>query len=380
MENTIVETITPSLCIPMVQAMVEDRAPVLLVGPPGVGKTDLTHTVKALTGYDMIVSHPVVMDPTDVKGLGFADWEELVTKFLPFGDLHKAMKATTPTIWFLDDLGQAPAMVQAAFMQLILGRRIGEHELPDCVTFVAATNRRQDRAGVKEFLNPLKSRMVTILHVMTDVDEWCAWAIKNDVPPLIIALIRSKGVDMLFEDNTSADIVNARSPRTWAHAGRVYKNNGYTKYIPEDKFINLYEKDASGKLVRRKVNARRHALERALAGAVGPIGMREVMTLHDFRDQLPDPNAALSDPTSVKLPQMPDILWAFAMTMARMVEPATFGCFLTLVKRINSEASRGEIAGLMLQDAVAVKPELQEQPEFTTQVAHEDGELHELMG
>jgi AAA domain (dynein-related subfamily) len=375
-----VETITPSLCIPMLCAMVEDRAPVLLVGPPGVGKTDITHQVKAITGYDMIVSHPVVMDPTDVKGLGFADWEKLVAKFLPFGDLHRALNAKVPTIWFLDDLGQAPAMVQAAFMQLILARRIGEHELPDCITFVAATNRRQDRAGVKEFLNPLKSRMVTILHVAPCVEDWCEWAWKSGQPATLIALIRSKGLDMLFDENNSPEIENTRSPRTWANAGRVLKNEGYTKHIPKDKEIFVYKAGDDGKAVRTKVNARRQALELALNGAVGRIGKTELLAYHDFASKLPDPNAALANPMGVNLPDMPDVLWVFAMTMARMVEAATFGSFLKLVARVRNEAGRDEIAALMLQDALAVKRELQEQPEFVSQVANEDAELHDLIG
>jgi hypothetical protein len=360
--------------------MVEDRAPVLLVGPPGVGKTDITHKVREITKYDMIVSHPVVMDPTDVKGLGFADWENLVAKFLPFGDLHRALNATVPTIWFLDDVGQAPAMVQAAFMQLVLARRIGEHVLPDCITFVLATNRRQDRAGVKEFLNPLKSRMVTILHVAPCVDDWCAWAYKSGLPSTLIACIRQGGLEMLMDKDISPEIENARSPRTWANAGRVLKNDGYTKYIPADKEIFIYEPDTDGKLVRSKVNARRHALELALNGAVGRVGKTALLSYHDFASKLPDPNMALANPGGVALPDMPDVLWLFAMTMARLVEKANFGSFLTLVARVMDDAGRAEIAALMLQDALVIKPELQEQPEFVTRVAEEDAELHALIG
>jgi hypothetical protein len=89
---------------------------------------------------------------------------------------------------------------------------------------------------------------------------------------------------------------------------------------------------------------------------------------------------ALANPGGVALPDMPDVLWLFAMTMARLVEKANFGSFLTLVARVMDDAGRAEIAALMLQDALVIKPELQEQPEFVTRVAEEDAELHALIG
>jgi hypothetical protein len=57
-------------------------------------------------------------------------------------------------------------------MQLILARRVNSFTLPDCVSFVAASNRRQDKAGVTGILEPVKSRFATILEVSPDLDDW----------------------------------------------------------------------------------------------------------------------------------------------------------------------------------------------------------------
>lgn len=370
----------PSLCVPVLCDMVEDNAPALLVGPPGVAKTSMVMQVQAILQCDIIITHPVVLNPTDVKGLGFADWEKEIAKFLPFGDLLRAKNAKRKTIWFIDDLGQAPAAVQAAFMQLILARRIGEHEISEHITFICATNRRQDRAGVKEFLNPLKSRMVTIIQVVTTVEDWCAWAYDNAIPPALIALIRSKGISMLIDENPSTDIENSRNPRSWENAGRVLRNKGYVSRIPEDLMYDRWEDnpDDPQKKMKVSVNAREYVLHANLQGAVGVEGATDLLSFHRFSSKLPDPATALSAAKTHPLPtdeEDPGILLVFALGMAQVVTEDTFGLFLTLVERIATEAGRGEIAGLMLKDACAIRPSLRSLPEYTKRVALAEGSV-----
>ena len=112
----------------------------LITGAPGTGKSDIVDQATREAGAELIISHPVTSDPTDFKGLGaLVDGE---AKFLPFDQLKDLITATRPTVFFLDDLGQAPPAVQAAAMQLILARRVNGHKVSDAVTFIAATNRK----------------------------------------------------------------------------------------------------------------------------------------------------------------------------------------------------------------------------------------------
>ena len=93
---------------------IENKFPVLIKGSPGVGKTAVAIQACAETDTELIISHPVVSDPTDFKGLPFPVKGGTEATFLPFGDLLQLIKAEKPTVFFLDDLGQAPASVQAA--------------------------------------------------------------------------------------------------------------------------------------------------------------------------------------------------------------------------------------------------------------------------
>src|SRR6185437_7083804 len=166
--------------------------PVLIVGKPGVGKSDVVGQASVDADAEILISHPAVADPTDAKRLPWAEPGAAVATFLPFGDLAQAMSAKKPLVWFLDDLGQASPAVQASFMQLILARRVNGHALPKEVVFIAATNRREDRAGVSGILEPVKSRFAAIVEMDVDTDDWTTWATHNDIRAEVVAFMRMR--------------------------------------------------------------------------------------------------------------------------------------------------------------------------------------------
>lgn len=189
---------------------------VLITGFPGIGKTDLVGQACQRLDYDLLTFHPVVSDPVDFKGLpAFVDGE---ADFHPFGDLKRIITATRPTVAFFDDLGQSPPLVAASIMQLLLARCINTHKVPDCVSFVAATNRKEDKAGVNGLLEPVKGRF-TILKLEPDLDEWCEWAMRHGVPTEWIAFAKFKP-SFLTEFKPMPGIENSPTPRNFFHAAK----------------------------------------------------------------------------------------------------------------------------------------------------------------
>ena len=93
----------PSQLATCLQKTIPAGVPMLIKGAPGVGKSDIVGQACDATGAELLVSHPVVSDPTDYKGLPFA--VDGKARFLPFGDLEALMTAETRTVYFLDDLG-----------------------------------------------------------------------------------------------------------------------------------------------------------------------------------------------------------------------------------------------------------------------------------
>jgi MoxR-like ATPase len=324
--------VKPSQLKDILVRSISARLPVLITGAPGVGKSDCIAQAAAVAGADLILSHPVVSDPTDAKGLPWAEAGAKEATFLPFGDLARAIKAKKPTVWFLDDLGQASPAVQASYMQLLLARCVNGHALPDCVTFVAATNRRTDRAGVSGILEPVKSRFATIVELRADLDEWCQWALDNDLAIELVAFLRFRP-ELLSAFQPSADMTNSPVPRTWANAGKMLK-------------LGL---DAELE----------HA---AIAGAVGDGAAVELMGfLRLFRD-LPNIDAILAG-SDEPLPDSPAALYATVTALGARATEANFGRVGRYAERL-LDGGHGEFSAVLVRDALRREPKIKQTKAF----------------
>jgi hypothetical protein len=321
--------------------------PVLITGAPGVGKSQIVAQAARSAGAEVIVSHPAVSDPTDAKGLPWVSEDRKSAQFLPFGDLAQAVKATTRTVWFLDDLGQAPASVQASFMQLLLARRVNDHVLPDCVTFVAATNRRTDRANVNGILEPVKSRFGAIVDLEPNLDDWCGWALAHQINPQIIAFVRFRP-ELLHKFSPSADLTNSPLPRTWAHASTLM-HLGLTGPI----------------------------LKQAIRGAVGEGASVEFFAFLQVYDELPDLDEIITNPKGWGfLPKKPATLYAVATGLAVKATKATLSPIVTYAERL-ADKGHGEFAALLMRDIVRRDPSMMSEAAFMTALRGPLGRLIE---
>jgi hypothetical protein len=281
--------------------------PVLIKGAPGIGKTDIVTGACKDAGAELIVSHPVVDEPVDYKGLPAIKDDH--AEFLPFGALRRLIESKRPTVYFMDDLGQAPPTVQAAAMQLILARRINGYKVSDHVTFMAATNRKQDKAGVAGILEPVKSRFATIVELEPDLDDWIGWAKATGLPAELIAFIRFRP-QLLFDFAPSVDMTNSPCPRTVYNVARLMALE-----LPENLEFE------------------------AFAGAAGDGFAAELMGFLKIFRQLPDPNMILLDPQGATVPSDPATLYAVCAALSRRVAPGNMDALVTYANRLPDEFS-----------------------------------------
>lgn len=299
--------------------------PVLIKGSPGIGKSEAVMQAARAVNADVILSHPAVSDPTDYKGLPWKAEGENSATFLPFGDLEKAIKAEKLTVFFLDDIGQSAPSVQAACMQLLLAREVAGHKISDKVTFVAATNRREDRAGVSGLLEPVKSRFASIIELEADITSWVSWANANNVNPLIVAFLMFKP-DLLHAFEASADLTNSPSPRTWARVDKLSQLD-----LPLEIQLEAYQ------------------------GAIGKGASIELLAFMDIWASLPDVHQVLLNPDTAPVPDSPAGLYGICGALAAQVSQQTIGAMLRYTQRLPSEFAAFGIKSASQRSSIVTK-------------------------
>ena len=312
----------------------------MITGKPGIGKSDLTDASRIEAGADMHIFHPVVSDPTDFKGLPYAG-NGGEACFLPFSDLNRLINATSPLVAFFDDLGQAPASVQAACMQLFLSRKLNGFQISDHVTFLAATNRKQDKAGVTGILEPVKSRFVSIVELEVSTDDWVRWAItKGNMPVELISFIRFRP-ELLDNFQPTRDITNSPSPRTVANVGKMERAN-----LPAE--------------LRRE----------AVKGAAGEAFATEYLAFLDIFKELPNIDRILLNPDKEKVPSEPAALFAVSGALAGKVNEVNADNAFRYINRMPVEN-----ATACVKDMTIRKPEIANTKPFALWAADNGNEI-----
>lgn len=258
------------------------HTPVMLWGPPGVGKSQMVGQIGTRHAVSVIDIRLSQMEPSDLRGIPFRVGEHVewaIPAILPDADRHGPAG-----ILFLDEITSAPPAVSAAAYQLILDRRLGEYQVPDHWAIFAAGNRQGDRGVTYSMPAPLANRF-SHFEVDTHLDDWVAWAYQNGIDERLIAFLRFRP-ELLFDFDPAHNPVAFPSPRSWEFAHRGLK-----------KFEDHPE-----------------LLQGTLQACVGPAAGIELTAFVNSLDQMPDLDAIVAGET-VPVPREIDLQYAVAAAL-----------------------------------------------------------------
>mgnify|MGYP002395395866 FL=1 len=258
------------------------HTPVMLWGPPGVGKSQMVAQIAQRHRVPVIDIRLSQMEPSDLRGIPFrvdARVEWAVPAILPDSERHGVAG-----VLFLDEITSAPPAVSAAAYQLILDRRLGEYQVPDHWAIFAAGNRQGDRGVTYSMPAPLANRF-SHFEVDTHLDDWVAWAYANGIDERIIAFLRFRP-ELLFDFDPAHNPVAFPSPRSWEFAHRALQ-----KFQHESQL-----------------------LQGTLQACVGPAAGIEVTAFVNSLDQMPDLDAICAG-DDVSVPTEIDLQYAVAAAL-----------------------------------------------------------------
>jgi len=258
------------------------HTPVMLWGPPGVGKSQMIAQVAEKHGVPLIDIRLSQMEPSDLRGIPFRD-NELVEWAIP-AMLPDATRHGANGILFLDEITSAPPSVSAAAYQLILDRKLGAYEIPEGWAIFAAGNRQGDRGVTYTMPAPLANRF-SHFEVDINVDDWVAWAYANDIDDRVIAFVRFRP-ELLFDFDPAHNPSAFPTPRSWEFAHRALQ-----------KFEHQHD-----------------LLLGSLQACVGQAAGIEVKAFIDNLDQMPDLDAIVRG-EQVPAPKEIDLQYAVASAL-----------------------------------------------------------------
>jgi hypothetical protein len=229
------------------------HTPVMLWGPPGVGKSQIIQEIGRHHSAPVIDIRLSQMEPSDLRGIPFRKDESVE--------------------W------------AAAAYQLILDRRLGEYQVPDGWAIFAAGNRQGDRGVTYSMPAPLANRF-SHLDFETHLDDWVLWAYKNNIDERVIAFLRFRP-ELLFDFDPAHNPVAFPSPRSWEFAHRA---------------LQKFEHNSD-------------LLLGSLQACVGPAAGIELKAFVDNLDNLPDIDAITTGDESVPVPTETDLQYAVAAAL-----------------------------------------------------------------
>lgn len=275
------------------------KRPIMLWGPPGVGKSSIIHQATDSLGIEMRDVRVSLLDPVDLRGVphisdGKTEWA--IPSFLP-------TEPDSNGILFLDELPLAPPAMQGALYQLVNDRCIGEYKLPDGWLVVAAGNRAKDRAVSNRMSSALNDRFI---HYDFDVnlDDWTEWAMKNGIKSEVISFIRFR-TNLLHDFDPTMRC--SPTPRSW-------------------QFVS----DALGIVSKA-------AEYDTMCGIIGEGPAAEFLGYLKICRNLPNPDTIILNPLTAMVPEDSATLFAITGSLVERATESTFDAIMQYIDRIPIE-------------------------------------------
>lgn len=316
----------PSQVIDILKRYIPARENLMLVGDPGVGKSELIRQACEAVGYDLVISIPGLEDPTEPGGFPWIAEDRSHAVKVLFGQAHKVVMSTVPTNWHWEDFGHGANATQSSYMQWAQARGVDRYTLPDHVSITAATNRRGPGMGVQGVLEPVLGRF-HIIEVEPDLDDWCDWFIKNKLKQYpkgmkVVSFLKFMPTLLNQPKSKVGDMIAWPSPRSNFALCRLVELD-----LPKELRFHSY------------------------SGAVGAGEATDYLTFERLYDQMPSLDEIIKHPDTIDIPQETGTLCAVAVGLANKANPGNFGQIVKFAQRLQA-AMKGEWGVLTIRDSI----------------------------
>ena len=244
------------------------QRPVLLMGPPGIGKTQIMEQVARECGIGLVaytITHHTRQSAIGLPFISEQTYGEKAVSVTQYtmseivAAIYNKMEETglKEGILFIDEINCVSETLAPAMLQFLQYKTFGNHKIPDGWIIAAAGNPPEFNKSVREFDIATLDRVKRI-DVEPDFSVWKEYAVRMEVHPAILSYLTARPQNFCQVETTVDGPVFA-TPRGWEDLSRfltVYEKLGLScdrevvaQYIPHGRiardfasYLELYYK------------------------------------------------------------------------------------------------------------------------------------------
>lgn len=200
------------------------QRPVLLLGAPGIGKTQIMEQVAQECGVGLVaytITHHTRQSAIGLPFVSkqkFGEKEYTVTEYTMseiVAAIYEKMEKTglKEGILFIDEINCVSETLAPAMLQFLQCKTFGNHAIPQGWIIVAAGNPPEYNKSVREF-DVVTMDRVKKIEVEPDFAVWKEYAVREQLHPAVISYLNTR-TSNFYKMETTVDGRKFATPRGW---------------------------------------------------------------------------------------------------------------------------------------------------------------------
>lgn len=200
------------------------QRPVLLLGSPGIGKTQIMEQIAKECGIGLVsytITHHTRQSAIGLPFISrrsFGGQEYAMTEYTMseiVASIYEKMEQTglREGILFIDEINCVSETLAPAMLQFLQCKTFGNHRIPDGWMIVAAGNPPEYNKSVREF-DVVTMDRVRKIEVEADFQVWKEYAYAHNLHPAVISYLNTKK-QYFYQMETTVDGRIFATPRGW---------------------------------------------------------------------------------------------------------------------------------------------------------------------
>lgn len=292
----------------------------LLQGEPGIGKSSLLATLsKALPGHEVAYIDVPNMDLGDIA-MPVIDRETKTTSYYP----NSRFKFHTgkPVIVMLDEFTKGVEPVKNMLHPLleVANPRLGDVSVHDESYVFMTGNMSSD--GVGDNLKAhTRNRIIPLTVRKPDADEWLAWAVNNNIEPVVMAWVRQFPHALASYTDES-------------QAGNPYI---YNPKKVQTAFVSPRSLERVSNILRVRQQLDVDTQIAGMTGAIGEAASRDMQAYVEYQDQLPMWETIVKSPKTADVPTSDGACAVLVFGAIARITKDSIGPFMQYLERFEAE-------------------------------------------